>query len=187
MRFLYDIFIVSVSSLSLTLIAVFAFSRSSLNLPPSSDPSISAQNSRHRAANMQICQAQVRCDFSPNDNNSFTISIYLLPAEESDRKSYNKKLMSLNYNWGRCLARNLLWLRLWWYWIAYTSRSILLCKTSTKYTIILCTNIHYIYIFLLLFIFGKQALNCIGLPALNRISQYFVFSFEHCQQHRVVT
>lgn len=92
----------------ITLIAVFVFS--SLNLPSSSDPSISAQNSRDRASNMQICHAQVRFDFSQkqarpgtsdnqrHNNNLFTISIYLLPSEESDRKSYKKKLMRPNGN-----------------------------------------------------------------------------------------
>lgn len=52
-RFLYH----KRQATSLTLIAVFAFSFSSLNLQTSSDPSISAQNSRDRASNMQICHA----------------------------------------------------------------------------------------------------------------------------------
>lgn len=62
-------------------------------------------------------------DNQRHNNNSFTISIYLLPSdffmfflEESDRKS-KTKMMSQSGNWGRCLARNLLWLYFWWYWI----------------------------------------------------------------------
>lgn len=46
---------------------------SSLNLPPSSDPSISVQNSRHRAANMQICPGASAFRFFPRQATTTTI------------------------------------------------------------------------------------------------------------------
>lgn len=113
---------------SLTLIAVFAFSLSSLNLQTSSDPSISAQNSRDRASNMQICHASAFQFFQAATINDIItthlqfqfiyfhpiFSCFSLKKVTENRKT---KMMSQSGNWGRCLARNLLWLYFWWYWI----------------------------------------------------------------------
>lgn len=114
------------SSLSHTLIAVFAFS--SAALWTCHRVQIHQFPLKTHDIVLQICksaQAQVRFDFSPDNdnNNSFTISIYLLPSEESDQKSYNKK----NW-WARTVIEVVAWHETSDDFESHTSWYVSLCK-----------------------------------------------------------